>query len=758
MASELTSVERRKRKRERIAIVVLILISIALFFVELRLFRLSSTLPLVSSIFFFGLLNLNIVILIALLWLMFRNLGKVFLERRSPYLGTRLKTKLVVAFLSFAIIPTLMLFLISSTYINSSFDKWFSIKVQNTLQTSLEITRTYYRNADRNALHFADHLAAQLGKRLPANFSSLTAEEREALLPQVRTYLSDQRELLALHAAEFYWDPLDERVIAFSLNAPEAPPAYPRLSVDLLDQALGGERVSVIQHVRSGDLIRCVVPVRKEGRILGVIAVDTYIPVSLVDKVDEIAGVFDDYKKTNPLQYPIKTAYFILLLMITLVILIVATWFGLYLARELTVPLERLMEGARLVGEGKLEVQVEASGRDEIAVLIDSFNKMIRDLRDNRERLVLTSGDLQKRRLQLEAILANIGTGVLVVDRETRITTLNSAAAKLLSVDAEKAVGKTLRESLPMEAEPFFELIEQVLAKGASGNQEMPVQEWLQWNLRSENGFQSIAAVATPLVENQGIWGVVAVLDDMTQLIKGQREMAWREVARRIAHEIKNPLTPIKLSAQRLQRRLGSRPGHEGLLVRECAETIIQNVDELKEMVNEFSSFARLPEVNPAPNQLNEMLAEVVTLYRQAHPSIEFQYAPEDRLPVFPFDRDPMKRVMINLFDNAVAALTGPEAPRHPKIRVETHYNDELKMAVIQTEDNGPGMADDVRERAFEPYFSTKSGGTGLGLAIVKSIVNDHDGFVRVHSTPGQGTRFQIELPTSGRPQYVPSA
>jgi two-component system nitrogen regulation sensor histidine kinase NtrY len=244
------------------------------------------------------------------------------------------------------------------------------------------------------------------------------------------------------------------------------------------------------------------------------------------------------------------------------------------------------------------------------------------------------------------------------------------------------------------------------------------------------------------------IWGAVAVLDDLTYLVKGQREMAWREVAKRIAHEIKNPLTPIKLSAQRIQRRLKELPGRDGQLVQECTAVIIQHVDELKEMVNEFSNFARLPEVSPMPQQLNDLLRETMQLYLTAHPEIHFITTLEPKLPILNLDRDQMKRVFLNLMDNAIAAIKLKTRSGPGKIEVETHYNEKLDVAAIIIRDNGPGMNESIQTRAFEPYFSTKTEGTGLGLAIVKRIINDHGGYIRLTSTEGVGTTFTIELPT----------
>jgi len=749
--------ERRKRRREMIAIVLLAVLFVALTVAEFRLTKVSSTLPFVNSIFFFGLLNINLVLLIGMVWLVARNVGKLFIERRRKVMGSRLKTKLVIAFLAFSIIPTLALFTISAMYINSSFDKWFSLKIQNTLQASLEITRVYYRNTDQTAMHFADHIANGIGRHLASRSgassgaSPVASEDSGAWVSE---FLESQRELLALDAVEFYPDPIGDRSVAQRPASPETGEPgrqYPRLALDLLDKAFAGERVPVIQHIGTGDLIRCMVPVRigggSKGQIVGVLAVNAYIPVSLVNKVDEIASVFDDYKETNPLKYPMKTTYLVILIMITLVILIVAIWVGLYMARELTVPVERLVRGAEAIGAGNLDVTVQAAGHDEIATLVQSFNRMTRDLREGRARLLEAGADLEKRRLQLEAVLGNIGTGVISIDSKGEITTFNPAAARLLGIAASDAMGRRHEALLSGEVNPLREAIGRCFdSRGLT--------DTLQWNFKTDEGPRLLSAVITPLRESENEWGLVVVIDDMTLLVKGQREMAWREVARRIAHEIKNPLTPIKLSAQRLQRRLGDLRGRDGEVLQECTATIIQHTDELKDMVNEFSSFARFPEINPAQHNLNEAVSEVVSLYQQAHSDLRFTLDAQPELPEFEFDRDQIKRVIINLLENGVAALKAwPEGklPYVPAIRVATHFNQQLQMAVISVEDNGPGMSEEVIDRVFEPYFSTKQEGTGLGLAIAKRIVNDHDGFIRVHSVLGEGTRFLIELPTRKR-------
>lgn len=722
--------ERRKRKRERLIMVALLLSLGLLTAVEFRLGKISSTLPFVNSIFFFGLINFNIVILMGLLWLIFKNVGKIFFERRSRLLGSRLKTKLVTAFIGFSIIPTLTVFTISALYINQSFDKWFSLKVQNTLQNSLEITNLYYKNAESLSAHFADLIARQLHTPLIAQSKAPS----QALLDQ----LENLRSLYALNAVEIYHDPLENpRIVMDPESRINNPFAYVKLSLDRLRQGFQGNKISFVQTIGHADLVRSVSPLvdYTSGRVRALVVVDSLIPVNLTTRAGQIAHTVDDYKDINPLKYPIKTTYLIILILITLLIIFAEIWLGLYLARELTVPVERLVKAAREVGRGRLDIKIEKTGNDEIATLVESFNKMTDDLRNNQ-------ATLRQRTQQLEAILTNIATGVILVDSHGTILTLNSSARTLLDLSDRPVAGKPMQEVFKNQDD------QAILNAMTAALRNLPrMEREANWTGKVNGEIRNLTAISSALEEKDQIWGAVAVVDDVTVLVKGQREMAWREVAKRIAHEIKNPLTPIKLSAQRLQRRLQNLQGKDGQLLHECTQVIIQNTDELKEMVNEFSNFARMPEVTPSPNQLNDLIQETMPLYLSAHPEVHFITKLEPNLPLLPIDRDQIKRVILNLIDNAIAAIKSKPRSGPGRIEVETHYNHKLEMAALTIRDNGPGMSEEIQERAFEPYFSTKSEGTGLGLAIVKRIINDHGGYIRLSSHLESGTVFMIELP-----------
>lgn len=735
----LEKTERRKRRREQFTIAIVFLAIILFTNAALSLSKASSTLPFVNSIFFFGIINLNLVLLAVLVFLIARNLSKVFFERRRNLLGSQLKTKLVVAFLGLSIIPTITLFLISSLYINTSFDKWFSIKVSNTLQASLEITNAYYKDHQRTAQHFGEKIREDFLRTMI--FDSPRTDKRFV------QDLEFQREKYSLAAVEIYWHPLDPRLLVTKEGL--TADMFPRLPIDSVAAALKGENVSLVQHVGTGDVLRSIIPLHRSvgsDSIIGAIAVSYYVPVSLVTKATEISTTFADYKKVNPIKYPIKSIYFSFLVLITLVIIFGAIWAGLYLARELTVPLQRLEKGVNEVGKGNFDVEVVSPGNDEIARVLSAFNKMTSDIRESRNRLQSTNLELEEKRRYVEAVLSNVSAGICSVDANFEITTINKSAAALLKLLPKQVQGRNIRDVFVGEladlGTAFREIVE---TKGRE-----TIFKYL--NLVSERGEPiSVLVNLTPLYDDQGEFqAMVLVFDDITHLIKAQREAAWREVARRIAHEIKNPLTPIKLSAQRLQKKfagLFSKKEEEDFL-QECTETIIRQVDELKEMVNEFSQYARLPAANPQPNNINSAVAEVVVLYQQAHRNIEFRLNTDEEIPVFSFDREQIKRVLINLLENAVAALDATKP--NGIITVTSRFRRAMGVVVIEVADNGPGISNQILPLLFEPYFSTKKEGTGLGLAIAKRIISDHDGYIRASSQSGVkdgGACFTIELP-----------
>ncbi len=429
------------------------------------------------------------------------------------------------------------------------------------------------------------------------------------------------------------------------------------------------------------------------------------------------------------LKQPIMRNYLLALLMIGLVVVLLASWFGIFLARGITVPIKLLAEGTHAVAAGDLSYDITTVRDDEIGHLVTSFNQMTADLR-------ATNAELEQRRRYTETLLSNVSAGVVALDRAGRITTMNPCAERLLGLGAAEVQGRHYAVAFPppLAAE---------LARLFDGG--LPPEGGTRSVTLDERSGSELMVTASPLSEEgQNQLGTVLFFEDVSQIAKIERMEAWREVARRIAHEIKNPLTPIQLSAERIRRH----PTGSGL-VDECTRTIISEVEDLKHLVDEFSMFARMPHLNPMPGDLNGLADETVANFRTTNPEIEFAADLDPALPTVAIDREALKRALVNLLDNAVAAING--APRNgggpPRIEVRTRLDRTSGVVTLEVSDNGPGIDPALKSRIFEPYFSTKEQGTGLGLAIVSTIVSDHHGFVRVRDNEPRGSRFVLEFP-----------
>ncbi|PYO56744.1 MAG: PAS domain-containing sensor histidine kinase, partial [Candidatus Rokuibacteriota bacterium] len=458
-----------------------------------------------------------------------------------------------------------------------------------------------------------------------------------------------------------------------------------------------------------------------------------------------ISQAFQEYKQLKLLKNPIKGIYILLFLLMTLIIVFSATWFGLYLARGITDPIQKLAEGTREVAAGNLKYKVEVRADDEIGILVDSFNRMTGDLAASQAKLEETYRDLQakhneveQRRHYTETVLETVATGVVSLDPAGHVTTINGAAERMLGLPAARIQGRVAAQAFRSPQYAEIAGLIQRMGRARDGMLDREV------HLRRDGQTVALLASATALKGPDGAYmGMVLAFDDLTELLKAQRLAAWREVAQRIAHEIKNPLTPIQLSAQRLRRRLaGERSPEEKRLLEEATSTIIQEVDALKQLVDEFSRFARMPALTLRPTDLGRLLESVVGLYRDSHPALSIKASSSPDLPSLEVDPDQIKRAVLNLVDNAVEAVgqTG-------EVTVQTVWLPQASRTRIIVTDDGPGIAVDDKEKLFVPYFSTKATGMGLGLPIVHQIVTDHGGTIWVEDNPPRGSRFVIELP-----------
>jgi two-component system nitrogen regulation sensor histidine kinase NtrY len=715
------SSEARRRRNELIIIGIISALILVLTTIEIKFPQVGGKIPIANNIIIFSLININIILILLLIFLVIRNLVKLIFERKQRVLGAKLRTKLVVAFVSLSLIPTILLFFVAVGFITNSVEHWFSAQVEQSLQGSLEVAQTYYRDFANDTVSAAQ----QIGKFLSKQDLYKGSVEKVLL-----------REQLEARRQEYYLSTLSIFLKgggnSIGVEDSTLKDVSLRLPNDLLEAGFSGKVVSRILSVGEGEMITGIAPIFNPsdgGEVVGIVAASHFIPKSLTVKMHEISQAFVEYKQLKILKKPIKFSYMMALLMVTLLIVFSATWFGFHLAKDITVPIKDLAEATDRIASGDLNFRIQMKASDEIGMLVQSFNQMTGDLQVSRS-------ELEQRKKYMEIVLKNVAAGVISIDERKDVSTINTSAEQMLGIRGEAVLEKNFSEVLPKE---YVEQIERLLGELKSSGKDS-IERQVTVNLGGKS--LSLLINLTTLKDEEGnSLGVVAVFDDFTQLIKAQRMAAWREVARRIAHEIKNPLTPIQLSAQRLRKRYLEKLQPDGMVFDECTRTIVKQVEELKGLVNEFSNFARMPASQPTPNRLNEIIQETLILFQGVQKPVRLEFIPNE-LPVLHIDRDQMKRVMINLIKNSLAAIEN-----EGRIKIQTSYDPKLEMVRIEVSDDGCGIPDEDKGRLFEPYFSTKKSGTGLGLTIVNAIVSDHNGYIRVRDNKPKGTTFLIELP-----------
>jgi two-component system, NtrC family, nitrogen regulation sensor histidine kinase NtrY len=721
--------EKGKRQKETLIIFGLCFIFLILAWLEFRVFSVSKELPFEYSIFFFGLVNFNLILLLLLFFLIFRNLFKAFIEKRKGLLGSSLRSRLVLTFFVFSAVPTVLMFFVSVIYINSSFDKWFSEKITDVMKSALEVTTHFYMDQKKNNF-FAAHMIAQKVR----NASSIN---------EIDVILKQQSQIYGLDAVEYYSDMLEGRTLVMSND--QTIPEVPRATIEFLERGLKdkSEASTVHQHIK-GNLIRAMVPVKGKA---GVVVVSSYVPLALLQKMDTIGAIYEDLKGNgNPIQLPLKSIYMIVLLLMALVILFCATWFGFYMAKHLSEALSILGLATRRIAQGDYQPVQIGNAETEVMELAENFNSMAhrletsrKELNDANENLHEILHRLDERTQYIEVVLSNVSTGVISLDENDHITTINERAAALFHANIKDYLGANLKDVI---GEKYYRLYRQmVLNMGQYSLLKMTRQLQIEIN---EASFPCLFTISR-LTDTEGKeLGTVIGFDDLTDVFNSQKIEAWKEVARRIAHEIKNPLTPIKLSAQRLQRKFSASIQDEAF--KACTDMIIQQADEMKRLVNEFSEYARLPQLNKNLNNINELIKNVSAIYGEGYKNVRFICKYDENLTPFLFDNDQIKRVLINLVENALAALSNKEAPF---ISFTTHADSLRQTVSIVVSDNGEGISDGDFAKLFEPYYSTKPSGSGLGLAIVNKIIQDHGGIIQAYATDGGGLSFKIDLPYS---------
>jgi two-component system nitrogen regulation sensor histidine kinase NtrY len=728
---------RKKTRRKWLIIMGVAAMGIALAFIQGLVHELKNPSDIRDNIRLYLLLNFNLVVVLGLIILVARNLIKLYIERRRNVLGTRFRSKLIFAFILVSLIPTTLLFLVSSNVISTTIDNWFNTQNEESLKTSLEVAQTYYEVTLGRVFKSVKSLGRVIADQdlLKQEKMWLLEElvrkrQRDVRIGAVRIVAADGREIL---------DMANPWIRQSRFIAP----------VDsLIEKGFKGDEFSIVRMVDEGDLVDAVAPILSgpdRRRVKGVIIFNYFDSRKMTAKINDIKNAYEEYTRRKIFKAPLKTTYMMVDLVAALLILFSMIWFGIQLAKGITVPFQKLVQGTQEVAAGNLDYKVKVKADDEINILVNSFNRMTDDLKSGKIELEKanlnlkeTNIELDRRRDYMETVLENIATGVVSIDPDGKINTINKAGASMLDLNRVKIKRKLHREVFTGSLNPLGALIKEI---GASSRNRIRRSLIL---LRADRPMSLLASISTIRFAGRqgGRQGMVLVFDDMTQLIKAQKANAWKEVARRIAHEVKNPLTPIQLNTQRLRKKYKDRSPDLDQVFNECTKTIISEVKTLKNLVNEFSRFARMPQVKLKSNNLNRIIENAVALYSGHPDDIKISTELDTKTPAMNLDADQMKRVFINLIDNAAAASNGSD-----NLRITTSYNRKFQLITIEVADEGSGIPTEDKSKLFLPYFSTRKSGTGLGLAIVSEIIADHKGYIRVQDNHPRGTIFTIELP-----------
>jgi nitrogen fixation/metabolism regulation signal transduction histidine kinase len=682
-------------------------------------------------------LLINICGLLTLFVLLAGKLAHLARDFRRHVPGSRLKARTVAIFSALAMAPILVVYYFSLQFINRGIDSWFELEVSQGLKDTRELSHAALEVRVREFLQHTQVVAHTL---------SASSD-----LELIGTLDRERRESTAL---EFTIVGAQAQILATSSDRPMDSLPVPATDDMMLQLRRGLPYVSLDTDSVGGYLIRAAAPLdaNANGSGSGRVLVALYpVPQQLGQLADTVQRSYTQYANLVQLRRPLKSQVVLILTFVVLMSLIAAVYGAFSAAQRLVQPVQDLIAGTRAVAKGNYDTKLPLPSRDELGFLMTSFNDMTKRLARAREETRRSQQAVEAERAGLAVILARLSTGVVSLEADLTIRTANQAASAILELDLEAAVGKRFDESISDTT-----LFTQFLAalKLHLGAEDLDWRE--QVELLSDSGKRVLMCACTALPNDLGgAPGVVLVFDDITTLLQAQRDAAWGEVARRLAHEIKNPLTPIQLSAERMRRKfLGSMNAQDAQILERATHTIVAQVDAMKQMVNAFSEYARAPDVHFSRFDLNQLITEVVDLYRVQDSSADLKLRLDPLLPALSADRMRIRQILNNLVTNSLEALEGRPGAC---IEIETHVAEEgprqVESAAIVVADNGPGFQRDLIGTVFDPYVTSKPKGTGLGLAIVKKIVEEHGGRIEADNRRSGGARVRILLPLGGSPR-----
>lgn len=741
------------KKSNFITIIILALIAMVSALILQRAFPvIEAEESFISNIGFFVLININIIVVMILAFIVIRNIIRLIVDRRKNILGARLRGRLVFAFVMLSMVPTVLLFFVAQGLVERVLQDWFSPKVELALESARITANDYYEirveelnkiislfknNENLNKLNNLtphDKIISVLNEEI-SNLKKIYPTNNFSLF-----YRNNKSNVLSEISPNTSLFNPDLRIITNSINEKEtiiqvevyAAKEFFR-AYSLLFEKMNEDSPKAIDSNDSKNNFT-----QEEHYIL---LITSEVNARVTDALSDLLLASDEYQEFKSYRRPLSSSYFLTLVVVTLLVIFASISVGFFLARGLTIPIGLLAKGTEQVAHGNLSYKIPDLGDDELGVLVRAFNKMTSDLKD-------ATDELLSRSRYIETVLANVGVGVLSISSDGILKTFNHSAFKILEIDSFKNIlNQNYSEVLPSE---IVSLISDFNLKLLNKNIRVANKSLFY---AFSGGVKHLQIIATKLTEEtyQKEIGMVLLLDDVTEFERAQRMSAWQEVARRIAHEIKNPLTPIQLSAERISR-LSSRlkPGilsdDELRIIDDSTGIISSHVEGLRVLVNEFSQFARMPKSELSIANLNFVIENVIKSYISTVSDIQFRYELDKEIPMMLIDSFQIERVCMNIIDNAISSVR-EKGTETPLVIIKSYFNNDANIVFIEFEDNGLGVSDKDKSRMFEPYYTMKKGGTGLGLAIVKTVISDHSGFIRVFDREGGGLIVRIELP-----------
>ena len=673
-------------------------------------------------------LLVNIAGLVVLFLLLVGNLARLLRDYRAHVPGSKLKARMVAMFVGLAVVPLLVVFYFSMQFINRGIDTWFNVQVEEGLDDALALSQAALEMQMRGYLNTTVQIA-----------NRLRDSSRAQLIYEVGKLRGDSK------AAEVTVFGRNSQILATSTETTTDELPVPPSDEVFMQIRQNRPYVSLAPLERGSYEIRTAVPLLGQRRpeVVGLVTATFPVSERVGRMANNVESSYTEYKRLVYLREPLKRAFSLTLTIVLMISLLSSIYGALVLSRRLVAPIQNLVAGTRAVAKGDFDTRLPTPARDEIGFLISSFNDMTQRLAAARRQASVSQALVEAERENLEIILARLSTGVVSLEADLRIRTANQAAGAILGVDLENRVGESLLEVA--KDQPLLEQLVDVANVHLSRGEH----EWReQIVLRGEVGRRVLTCACTALPGDDSHQpGFVIVFDDITGLLQAQRDAAWGEVARRLAHEIKNPLTPIQLSAERMRRKyLGVLPTDDAQILDRATHTIVQQVEAMKEMVNAFSQYARAPDIDISTFSIDKLVHEIVDLYRAEARRVDIVLAIDSALPEVEADHGRVRQILHNLLRNAIEALEHADNARID-VRVQSAEYQDINMIEISVEDNGPGFQPGSLSQVFDPYVTTKPKGTGLGLAIVKKLVEEHAGTIEAENSDGGGALIRIRLP-----------